>query len=243
MIAGPFAPLAGRARPLLALVAPLALVLARRGGRAASCARPGCGWPRSCSTRLARRRRARSSVTREAPVAVRRRARRRGALPLAPSRPAARSRSRCASGCPIRSAAPRHRRARCMVPPGEGLDERLELMPPSGAAPARAARIAVRILGPLGLAWRQETARAALDGHGVSRACPTPSLRALPLQVAPPARGRAPERSAGRAKAGCSRGSASGCRATRPASSTGRRPPAAASRSRGSTRTSGGSRC
>ena len=40
--------------------------------------------------------------------------------------------------------------------------------------------LVVRVLGPLGLAWRQEPDHAALVGDGLSRACRGASLRALP---------------------------------------------------------------
>ena len=47
--------------------------------------------------------------------------------------------------------------------------------------------------GRLGLAWRQEQARPAVGGHGVSRACLGAALRALPAAGAAPPRGGVPQ--------------------------------------------------
>ncbi|MDQ3137184.1 MAG: DUF58 domain-containing protein, partial [Gemmatimonadota bacterium] len=69
-----------------------------------------------------------------------------------------------------------------LVPPGEGLDERLELTPARRGGGA-GGELAIRILGPLGLAWRQGTVR--LPWHAtVYPTLPESRLRALPLQVA-----------------------------------------------------------
>ncbi|MBA3498107.1 MAG: DUF58 domain-containing protein [Gemmatimonadales bacterium] len=71
---------------------------------------------------------------------------------------------------------------RLLVPPGEGLDERLELTPVRRGGGA-GGELAIRILGPLGLAWRQGTVR--LPWHAtVYPTLPESRLRALPLQVA-----------------------------------------------------------
>jgi uncharacterized protein (DUF58 family) len=70
---------------------------------------------------------------------------------------------------------------RLAVPPGEGLDERLELVPVRRGAGA-GGDLAVRILGPLRLAWRQETVRLPWSAT-VYPSVPEAPLRALPLQV------------------------------------------------------------
>jgi uncharacterized protein (DUF58 family) len=70
---------------------------------------------------------------------------------------------------------------RLTVPPGEGLDERLEVLP-RGRGVGAGGPTAVRILGRLGLAWRQ----ADLDlpwSATVYPTVPALSLRALPLQI------------------------------------------------------------
>jgi len=71
---------------------------------------------------------------------------------------------------------------RLVVPPGDGLDERLELVPPRRGVGA-GGTIAVRVLGPLGLAWRQG-ALALPWSATVYPTVPGAPLRALPLQVA-----------------------------------------------------------
>ena len=71
---------------------------------------------------------------------------------------------------------------RLEVPPGEGLDERLELVPARRGVGAGGA-IAVRVLGPLGLAWRQATVALPWSAT-VYPTVPDAPLRALPLQLA-----------------------------------------------------------
>ncbi|HKT61017.1 MAG TPA: DUF58 domain-containing protein [Gemmatimonadales bacterium] len=71
---------------------------------------------------------------------------------------------------------------RLRVPPGEGLDERLELVPIRRGAGSGGA-IAIRALGRLGLAWRQETITLPWSAT-VYPTVPDTALRALPLQVA-----------------------------------------------------------
>jgi uncharacterized protein (DUF58 family) len=68
------------------------------------------------------------------------------------------------------------------VPPGEGLDERLELVPRRRGA-GDGGTLAIRVLGRLGLAWRQETVRLPWTAT-VYPTVPDSPLRALPLQVA-----------------------------------------------------------
>jgi len=70
---------------------------------------------------------------------------------------------------------------RLAVPPGEGLDERLELVPARRGA-GEGGRIALRVLGPLGLAWRQGTVSLPWSAT-VYPAMPDAALRALPLQI------------------------------------------------------------
>jgi uncharacterized protein (DUF58 family) len=70
---------------------------------------------------------------------------------------------------------------RLAVPPGDGLDELLELVPARRGAGA-GGDLAVRILGPLGLAWRQETVRLPWNATVYPTVSDAP-LRALPLQV------------------------------------------------------------
>jgi uncharacterized protein (DUF58 family) len=70
---------------------------------------------------------------------------------------------------------------RLVVPRGDGLDERLELVPRRrGVDPGGAT--AVRILGPLGLAWRQGTLSLPWTAT-VYPTVPEMPLRALPLQI------------------------------------------------------------
>jgi uncharacterized protein (DUF58 family) len=71
---------------------------------------------------------------------------------------------------------------RLRVPSGEGLDERLELVPVRRGAGAGGI-LAVRALGPLGLAWRQESVTLPWSAT-VYPTVPDTALRALPLQVA-----------------------------------------------------------
>ena len=67
------------------------------------------------------------------------------------------------------------------VPPGQGLDEQLEVVPRRRGAGAGGAT-AVRILGGLGLAWRQGSLPLPWSAT-VYPTVPELSLRALPLQV------------------------------------------------------------
>ena len=71
---------------------------------------------------------------------------------------------------------------RLVVPPGDGLDERLELVPVRRGA-GTGGGLAVRALGGLGLAWRQDTIRLPWSAT-VYPTVPDTPLRALPLQVA-----------------------------------------------------------
>ena len=71
---------------------------------------------------------------------------------------------------------------RLVVSPGEGLDERLELVPGRRGAGSGGA-MAVRVLGPLGLAWRQATVTLPWSAT-VYPTVPGAPLRALPLQLA-----------------------------------------------------------
>ena len=70
---------------------------------------------------------------------------------------------------------------RLAVPPGEGLEEHLELVPVRRGI-GSGGELAVRILGSLGLAWRQQTIRLPWDAT-VYPTAPESPLRALPLQV------------------------------------------------------------
>ena len=70
---------------------------------------------------------------------------------------------------------------RLVVPPGAGLEERLELVPGRRGAGAGGG-LAVRALGPLGLAWRQG-AIALPWSATVYPSAADPPLRALPLQL------------------------------------------------------------
>ena len=70
---------------------------------------------------------------------------------------------------------------RLAVPPGEGLDEQVELVPVRRGT-GDGGELAVRILGRLGLAWRQETVRLPWQAT-VYPTVPESPLRALPLQV------------------------------------------------------------
>jgi uncharacterized protein (DUF58 family) len=73
--------------------------------------------------------------------------------------------------------------ARCLqVPPGEGLDERLQLVPVRRGVGSGGA-LAVRALGALGLAWRQQTIVLPWAAT-VYPTVPDAPLRPLPLQVA-----------------------------------------------------------
>jgi uncharacterized protein (DUF58 family) len=67
------------------------------------------------------------------------------------------------------------------VPPGEGLDERLEITPVR-RGPGTGGALAIRARGPLGLAWRQETVSLPWSAT-VYPSVPDTALRALPLQV------------------------------------------------------------
>jgi uncharacterized protein (DUF58 family) len=71
---------------------------------------------------------------------------------------------------------------RLLVPPGEGLDERLELVPARRGVGDGGA-LALRLRGPLGLAWRQGTVALPWSAT-VYPSVPDAPLRALPLQVA-----------------------------------------------------------
>ena len=71
---------------------------------------------------------------------------------------------------------------RLRVPPGQGLDERLELVPVRRGA-GSGGTLAVRALGPLGLAWRQDALTLPWSAT-VYPTLPDTALRALPLQVA-----------------------------------------------------------
>jgi uncharacterized protein (DUF58 family) len=71
---------------------------------------------------------------------------------------------------------------RLLVPPGEGLDEPLDLLPIRRGAGVGGA-LAIRALGALGLAWRQETVTLPWTAT-VYPSVPDAPLRALPLQVA-----------------------------------------------------------
>ncbi len=70
---------------------------------------------------------------------------------------------------------------RLRVPPGQGLDEALELVPVR-RGPGAGGPIALRALGPLGLAWRQETVNLPWSAT-VYPSVTDAALRALPLQV------------------------------------------------------------
>lgn len=70
---------------------------------------------------------------------------------------------------------------RLTVPPGEGLDERVELVPVRRGE-GTGGDLAVRIRGPLGLAWRQGIVRLPWTVM-VYPTVPDLPLRALPLQV------------------------------------------------------------
>jgi uncharacterized protein (DUF58 family) len=67
------------------------------------------------------------------------------------------------------------------VPPGEGLEERLELVPLRRGA-GEGGPLDIRIRGPLGLAWRQATRRLPWNPT-VYPTVPDTPLRPLPLQV------------------------------------------------------------
>ena len=67
------------------------------------------------------------------------------------------------------------------VPPGEGLDEQVELTPVRRGQGTGGA-LAIRALGPLGFAWRQETVSLPWSAT-VYPSVPDTALRALPLQV------------------------------------------------------------
>ena len=71
---------------------------------------------------------------------------------------------------------------RLLVPPGEGLEERLELVPLRRGV-GTGGELSVRVLGRLGLAWRQGTIVLPW-GATVYPSVPDAPLRALPLQVA-----------------------------------------------------------
>ena len=71
---------------------------------------------------------------------------------------------------------------RLAVPPGGGLEERLDLVPPRRGVGAGGA-LAVRVLGPLGLAWRQGSLALPWSAT-VYPTVPDVTLRALPLQLA-----------------------------------------------------------
>jgi uncharacterized protein (DUF58 family) len=71
---------------------------------------------------------------------------------------------------------------RLQVPPGEGLDERLELVPLRRGA-GQGGALAIRVLGALGLAWRQETVTLPWSATVYPSVADAP-LRALPLQLA-----------------------------------------------------------
>ena len=70
---------------------------------------------------------------------------------------------------------------RLLVPPGEGLDERLELVPVRRGV-GSGGTLAIRALGDLGLAWRQQTVTLPWSAT-VYPTVPDAPLRALPLQV------------------------------------------------------------
>jgi uncharacterized protein (DUF58 family) len=70
---------------------------------------------------------------------------------------------------------------RLVIPRGDGLNERLELVPRRRGAGGGGA-LAVRILGPLGLAWRQGTLSLPWSAT-VYPTVPEMPLRALPLQI------------------------------------------------------------
>jgi uncharacterized protein (DUF58 family) len=67
------------------------------------------------------------------------------------------------------------------VPPGEGLEEQLELTPTHRGQGSGGA-LAIRALGPLGLAWRQVTVALPWSAT-VYPTVPDVALRALPLQL------------------------------------------------------------
>jgi uncharacterized protein (DUF58 family) len=69
-----------------------------------------------------------------------------------------------------------------VVPPGAGLDEQLDLVPVRRGA-GEGGPLAVRALGPGGLAWRQETVPLPWSATVYPRVDGT-TLRALPLQIA-----------------------------------------------------------
>jgi uncharacterized protein (DUF58 family) len=71
---------------------------------------------------------------------------------------------------------------RLLVPPALGLEERLEVVPRRRGAGA-GGDLAVRVLGPLGLAWRQDSVTLPWSAT-VYPTVPDTDLRALPLQVA-----------------------------------------------------------
>jgi uncharacterized protein (DUF58 family) len=70
---------------------------------------------------------------------------------------------------------------RLLVPPGDGADERLELLPRRRGMGA-GGTLAVRALGPLGLAWRQESILLPWTAT-VYPTVPDAALPPLPLQV------------------------------------------------------------
>jgi uncharacterized protein (DUF58 family) len=70
---------------------------------------------------------------------------------------------------------------RLAVPPNEGLEEHVELVPVRRGT-GTGGDLAVRILGPLGLAWRQETVALPWQAT-VYPTVPESPLRALPLQL------------------------------------------------------------
>jgi len=71
---------------------------------------------------------------------------------------------------------------RLEVPPRDGLDERLELVPRRRGT-GDGGTLAIRVLGRFGLAWRQATVRLPWTAT-VYPTVPDSPLRALPLQVA-----------------------------------------------------------
>ena len=117
-----------------------------------------------------------------------------GALPLAPSgTTAAHPQVRERLPDPLGGAETPTRHL--VVPPGEGLDERLDLVP--GRRGGGTVGRSPSVLGPLGLAWRQGTVSLPWSAT-VYPSVPDTPLRALPLQVASPARGGPPRDSPAR---------------------------------------------
>ena len=152
-----------------------------RGRGPAAGAGPGLGGRARWPTGWARRRRALSRSRREAPVGVRRGSRRRRALPVAASpAPAPHPRVRERLPDPLGGADTPTRRL--LVPPARGLEERVELVPRRRGA-GDGGTVAIRVLGALGLGWRQETVELPWTAT-VYPTLPARRSARLPLQAA-----------------------------------------------------------